>query len=955
ILSPLYQQVHLISGTAGGQTDAFGRGAAEYLSARPGFQRLTYYADGRLWAETVELDAAGQPVVVYRTEVAGINPELVDDELPDTVDPADLPDTVGGTVTATANDGFVTDRFQNDPATRAILGRNYRNVWKTPVAFEVLDMGTEAGGLTPVKRGGGLQTTGLRLLGGDGNEYGIRLLEKSGLAQVPGELRGGLVGDVVLELRAAMNPYGALVASPLARAAGVAQPDPRLVWVPDDPRLGRYRETFGDRLALFEVRPNDDLSDVPGFEGMTDIVSAADLREEMREDQDHRVDQRAFLRARLLDMFIADWDRHSDQWRWAAFEPGDLDPSLEGDEATRGKVYVPVARDRDFSFYGLGGLLQPLLQAFDNRLQAISETYGSVEGLTHNGFIQDRRFLNELTLADWRATAEDVQARLTDDVIEQAVRALPEPIYTQLADYWIGALKGRRDRLVEAAEAYYGFQSPTVDVIGSDEEELVEADRQRDGSLAVTIHSFKDGERGALLYQRTFQPDETDEVRIYGFAGDDTFRITGDGPRSISVRVIGGAGDDQLAAPGGNVAVYDTRDGLELTEDGPRVEDRRSFAPDVNRYDPTEVVLSQVRTVPLFGIQATDGALIGLGRQWLVPGFRLKPFAATHTLRANVATATGGVAASYRGVMREAIGRSTLTVEASGSTPRYARNFYGLGNGSPEIEDDAARVNLARLQARAGLGVPLGQGLELTIGPEARYADAARPGPEDPASTGPPSRLLDEAFDAQTHVGGFAWIEASVVDLATNPRQGARLHLFGEGFAGASGPASAYGRVGGEAALYVPFRLQPQLTLALRASGEHVFGGFPFFDAAVIGGPSSLRGYRRQRFAGRTAAMASAELRAKVLDLDIYVLPLQVGLLGFADAGRVWSDTAGECARVTCTAFPPLGRATFGGDGIQLGYGGGLWFGALDRAVFNVTVGASDEAVLISAGLGFAY
>ncbi|MEM0961673.1 MAG: hypothetical protein AAGK21_03905, partial [Bacteroidota bacterium] len=46
ILSPLYQQVHLISGTAGGQTDAFGRGAAEYLSARPGFQRLTYYADG---------------------------------------------------------------------------------------------------------------------------------------------------------------------------------------------------------------------------------------------------------------------------------------------------------------------------------------------------------------------------------------------------------------------------------------------------------------------------------------------------------------------------------------------------------------------------------------------------------------------------------------------------------------------------------------------------------------------------------------------------------------------------------------------------------------------------------------------------------------------------------------------------------------------------------------------
>ncbi|MGB3542793.1 MAG: hypothetical protein WBA11_07725, partial [Rubrivirga sp.] len=558
VINTLRQQTHMVSGTAGGDGAAFAAGDALYLSSRPGYQRLVYYPNGRLWTETVEVDASGQATVVFRGEVAGINLDIVPDRLPDDLDPSDLPANLGETVTVAADADFVTEPFQNDAFTRAFFGTGYRDVWKTPVTFPVIDLGTEAGGLTPVKKGGGLQTTGLRLVNPDGQEYGLRLLEKSGLAQVPFELRDGLVGDVVLDLRSSMVPYGALVASPLARAAGIAQPDPRIVWIPDDPRLGRYRKTFANRLALFEVRPDDDMSAVPGFEGMTDVVSSGNIREELREDQDHRVDQRTFLRARLLDMLMADWDRHLDQWRWAAFEPGDLDPALEGDEATRGKVYVPIARDRDFAFYGLDGPFQALLAAFDNRLQPIAEDYGSIEGLTTNGFFQDRRFLNELDLEDWRAIARDLQGRLTDDAIEDAVRALPDPIYDQVRENWLRVAKSRRDRLVDAAEAYYGFHAPIVDVVGSDERERFQARRLEGGDLEVEVRSFKGGEPGAVLYQRTFHPDETDEVRLYGFGGRDEFHVVGDGPRDIAVRVIGGAGSDVLDASGGDVAVYDT-------------------------------------------------------------------------------------------------------------------------------------------------------------------------------------------------------------------------------------------------------------------------------------------------------------------------------------------------------------------------------------------------------------
>ena len=942
VISTLRQQTHLVSGTGGGQVSPAGASGAQSVASAPGYQRLVYFKNGRLWQETVEVDpATGATEVTFRYEIAGENAELVDTMVPDEVAASDLPANLGGSVVTAADADFVTDRFSNSGFTRAIFGENYRDMWKTEVEFPVLDLGTEAGGLVPVKRGGGMQTTSLRLLGADGYEYGLRLLEKSGLAQVPYELRDGLVGDIVLELRAAMAPYGALVVSPLARFAGIAQPDPKVVYVPDDPRLGRYRETFANRLALYEIRPDDDMSAVPGFEGMTEVISAANLREEIREDQDHYVDQRAYLRARLFDMLVADWDRHADQWRWAAFEPGDLDPTLTGDDATKGKVYIPIARDRDFSFYGIGGAFQPALQIFDRRLQPIDEEYGNIRGLTTNGFYQDRRFLNELTLDDWREVAEDLQAALTDDAIAQSIGALPDPIEAQISDYWTRSLLGRRDRLVEAAEEYYELNAGTVDVIGSDERELFEGVRQADGSLAVTVRSFKGGEPGRVLYQRTMRPDETDEVRMYGFNGRDVFRITGDGPRRISVRVIGGGGADEVMAPGGDVAIYDTPDGLEITETGPQVEDRRTDEANINRYDPTEHVLGNTFTIPTVGYRSTDGFLLGVTKIWNVPGFRLRPFAATHTVSANYATATGGFAGSYTGRMREALGTYDLDVDAFGSTPRYARNFYGLGNGTADTDGVFTEANLARLQLRAGVGIPIGEAFQLTVGPSVRYADATRDSIQ--TASGPLSLLPGEAFDSMLHAGAYARLVASTADDPVNPRQGLRFALEGSGFAGATGAADPYGTVGGEVAAYVPVKLVPQVTLALRAGGEHVIGDFPFFDAAVLGGSGTLRGYRRERFAGRSTASASAELRTKLLDLDAYVLPLEIGVLGFADAGRVWA---------TDSPFP---AATITGNDLQLGYGGGLWISIVDQALINLTVGASDEATLITFGLGFAY
>ncbi|MDT0631281.1 BamA/TamA family outer membrane protein [Rubrivirga litoralis] len=968
------RQFNLVSGTGGGAVDPVSSEGALHVAARPGYQRLLYYPDGRLWTETVEVDPeTGAAEVAFRTELAGPIPELVDPEVPTDVEAEELPETLGETVVAELDAGFSqSPRFSDGAVARTLFGDRYRDAWHTRVEVPVVDMGTEAGGLTPIKRSGGNQTTGLRLESGDGHVYDFRLLEKGGTGQVPADLRDGLVSDVVLELRAAAIPYGAIVTAELSNAVGVPTPRPRIVYVPDDPRLGRYRDQFGDRLATLELRPDDDVSDVPEFEGFTDVISDEKLREELREDQDHYVDQRAFLRARLVDMLVADWDRHAGQFRWGAFEPGELDSTLTGDAATKGKVYLPVPRDHDWAFYGIGGLLQPALFSFDDRLQGIGESYGSIAGLTRNGFDQDRRFLNALTREDWEAIARDVQAALSDTVIARSLDVLPAPVYDELAPGWERALEGRRDRLVDLARRYYDIQARIVDVLGSDEREAFEIERLADGRLRVTVRSYKGGEVGRELYARTFSPDETVQVRLYGMAGDDLFRVVGDGPDDIGLRIIGGAGDDVVDAPAGHLALYDTPGGAVFEARGPGVKDRRSEDADVNLYDPTERVRGMRRVFPDVGYQSTDGVILGAGITWSVPGFRLRPYAAVHSVSANIATATGGVAARYTGYMRHVIGPLSLTLDAQASTPRYARNFYGFGNGTADVGSDLARVNLARAQVRAGLGTPLGQGALVSFGPSVRYADASAPDLDDldldlgfdrPNGTvvlpAPPALALGaDAFDPQTHAGAFGRFEVAALDRAVNPRQGVRIAVEGDVLAGLTGPAETYGAVLGEIAAYVPVAAAPQVTLALRGGAETRVGDFPFYDAAVIGGLGTLRGYRRERFSGRTAASASAEVRAALFDVSTYVLPVQVGVLGFVDGGRVWADTP-ECTDAlspeACALVDFQGVDPDAGDGLQFGYGGGLWFGFLDRAVANVTVGVSDESTLVSVGLGFAY
>ncbi len=420
---------------------------------------------------------------------------------------------------------------------KVFFGEHYRDLWTTPIRVPVLNLSTFAGGLTPIKQGGGFQTKSLRFQAGDGRTFAFRSVDKDPKKVLPLELQTTFAADVFQDQISSSNPAGALVVDELANALGVIHPHPMLVLVPDDERLGEFRQTFAGILGVLEDYPAAGDNDSPGFAGADKVVSTLKLFENLEENSEDRVSSRSHLTARLLDIVVGDWDRHIDQWRWARFKENG------------GDVYYSIPRDRDQAFARLDGVFPWMADKAVQQMESFNEDFNNIYSLTYSGRFVDRRILTDMEKAAWDSVTSSVISHLTDEVIDNAVRRLPPPYYEKRGAWLAAALKSRRTELREASEFYYHNLSKFVDIHLRDKPEYVEVKRLDKRRVDVTAYrrdKKSDGPKGEPVYHRMFDTDETSEVRIYLHGGDDKAVVTGDVGASLIVRVIGGKGDDEL-------------------------------------------------------------------------------------------------------------------------------------------------------------------------------------------------------------------------------------------------------------------------------------------------------------------------------------------------------------------------------------------------------------------------
>jgi hypothetical protein len=142
---------------------------------------------------------------------------------------------------------------------------------------------------------------------------------------------------------------------PMSEAAGVPHTNPVIVVMPDDPALGKFRETFAGKTGSIDEYPTPAGDGYAGYQGATEIINTGQLWERWKKGEAH-VDARSLLRARLFDLFLGDWDRHNGQWHWMALPGHD------------GLVALPEDRDQAFSNYG--GLVMSIARSTQPKLLA---------------------------------------------------------------------------------------------------------------------------------------------------------------------------------------------------------------------------------------------------------------------------------------------------------------------------------------------------------------------------------------------------------------------------------------------------------------------------------------------------------------------------------------------------------------------------------------------------------
>ena len=830
--------------------------------------------------------------------------------------------------------------FDRSGPWRFWFGEGFRKAWTTPVQLPVLDLKTEAGGLTPLRQVGGFQTEGLAMKGADGRGFTFRKLEKHPERVLPQEWQDSELRAIAIDQTAAAHPAATAIIGSLAQAVGIRFYSSRLAVMPDDPALGKFRETFGGTIGTFDEYI------VPGYKGITEIASSSELWKKWREGgADNRVDSRAFLEARLFDLVVGNWDRHQGQWRWARV-PGQ-------------QLWQPLPEDADQAFTRYEGKAMGAVRTVVPRFMRYSGEYPKrMEGLTTNNYDVTRWLLADVEWPVYEEVARELVAQLSDAAIDQAMHQMPDEWYAIDGAQMTKDLRQRRDGLPAFARRFYQHLADRVDVRATDRADLARVERLDDGTLRLTLAPLAaDGSGGTPYYQRRFSAKETKEIRLYLLGGNDRVVSSG-GKAGIRLRVLGDAGDDTVDdAKGGGLDVQDA-EGRTTVLPGPGTSlSERPWtnpAPDASRpwLEPRNYGHWTVPMIQTYW-QPNQEFMLGGGLTRTSWGFRKYPWANTQAFTLLYSTGYQNVRASYLGQWRFSDTKLVGTLDARFSGIENM-NYFGFGNETATLEDKALyKTETNEYRAFPALSYRPSFKFELHLGAEVRAVQTKggdslveRDQAYGTGHFGEAGLRAGLEYDSRgrsvslTTLRGMASPDATAAAAAA-PVDGFRVRAETFYVPKLWDVTESFGGVDGSLAGYVG---NQRLSFGALVGGRTLWGKYPWFESASIAGDSggmgasgNVRGYYDGRFRGDSSLYGNAELRWWIGKRRKAVLPVRWGLTAFCESGRVWYQGEsskkwhtgyglGLMAQLIGTPLAVSGSMANGTDGIHFYVGGGYSF-----------------------------
>jgi len=899
---------------------------AKFTYGKQGVVKLDIFEDGSSWVQYYAYED-GDAKLIFQTE---IYPTDKAPALPSFK--KEFPEFIEASV-------YNKDKTKKSSAYTGFWGERYREVYGIKVKARVALLDTLYGGLTPVRKGGGHQSKTLRLKDKKGNSYTMRALEKSAVRFLQAtvfkenfieeDFKNTAPERLLLDFYTSAYPYSSFVVPEMAAALDIYHTQPKLFYVPKQERLGKYNIDYGDELYMIELRADDKNLGQESFGKPDDIESTKNLLVRLRKDEKYTVDKKAFVKARLFDMVLGDWDRHEDQWKWS-----------EDKKSDNSIVYTPIPRDRDQAFSTFDGGLFSTLQRFVSPLKMFSKDGATIKypkWFNFEALPLDRILLKGIEEKEWLAQAAFIKENLTDEVIEKAFENVPQEVRNEKLNTIIANVKNRRDNLTQIASKYAGILNKLVIITGTDKDDYFDIVRSVDGETTINVYRIKNGKKSDLMTQTVFNKKTTKEIWLYGLDDDDVFEVTGKTKNPILIRIVGGQNNDiYKIANGRKIKIYDHKSKKNTIEYNKGASVTLTDKYETNIFDQRKKKSTSGSLLPAIGFNPDDGVKFGLRYTSTYKGFIRNPFTTKNIFGANVFLATGGVELLYNGEFANVFGNANLIVGARATSQNFAQNFFGFGSDTPNFDDDLDldfnRVRIGQIEANVGIKRNSNYGsiysatfkaqafeVENTAG---RFINTIFPENDE---------IFDQAFFGTLEFG----YSYESFDNPLNPGRGLDVKFTGGYTLNFEDVDSGFPYIKPSISFHNKLTNDSRLVLKTAASSHIIFGDdFEFYQAATLGGNTGLRGYRNERFSGQQSLVFNGDLRYSFREFKTSFLPLQIGIYGGYDYGRVWISNDPN-------------------DEWQDSVGGGIWINSIN--VLNTTLGvfSSDDGLRFTFKAGF--
>ena len=822
---------------------------------------------------------------------------------------------------------------------RFLFGKHYRHYYSTPIQAKTAILDTLFGGLEPDGIGGDTQSRSLQLHDKNGKEYVMRALKKSASRflqsvvfknqSIEKEFEDTFAENFLLDFYTTAHPYGTLAIAQLADKIGVLHTNPELYYVPKQKALKDFNARFGDELYLVEELPNKSQINAKSFGNPSAIVPTATVLKNIQEDERYSVDESEYIKARLFDMLIGDWNRNEERWQWGEFTNGNT------------VVYKPIPFYRDQAFTKYDGALLNVLMNMPalRNMQSFSNKIKNVKWFNREAYPLDLALLKKSSKEEWIKQAVLIQNSISDADIEATFRTLPQEVQDKTILEFQKHLKRRKKDLQTYASGYYDVLQKTVLIVGTAKKDRFIIDQNIAKKITVAIYRSKnDGDE--LVRTAEFSAKKTKNIWIYGLDDADVFEVKGSANDAINIRLIGGQNDDVYEVESGKkVKIHDfkTKNNTFKTDSATRILLSDDYL--ANLYDFKKPKYNAFSGLPNIGFNPDNGIKTGFIANYTINKFNQNPYTQKHILKANYFFATEGYELLYTAHFPKSVGKWDLDLESQFTSPNFTINYFGSGNETMNNDTffgmDFNRVRIRILKVLPSIKKAGKYGSTVLIQPSYERITVERTTSRFVDISG---TVASSVFDSQQFAGTTLKYSFENYDTPSFPAMGMGFSIAGTWKMNINDPKRNFPTVESKLNFNHKLDANGKIVLASIIKAKMLLNtNFELYQGATLGGDYDLRGFRNERFLGNQSFYHSSDIRWNVGKIRRSVLPMTFGVLAGFDYGRVWKK--GEISEKWHQSF-----------------GGGLWLNALNVITARITYfQTTNEEYRVAFGLGFGF